>query len=126
MNFFFDYIYYRLTKFYFKWDGKGSSTALIGVSMIQTLLIVDAAIIFSKFFYDRLQTAQFTKLFSIITIAIFISFFLFNYFKHKNKYNMYRNHWKNEEVDEYKKRGIFVLLALSIPWLVLILIGVYW
>ena len=126
MNFFFDYIYYRLTRFYFKWDGKGSSTALIGVSMIQTLVIIDFAIFISKFFYDRSETAQYTKLFSGISIALFILFFLFNYLKYKNKYNIYRNHWKNEDIHEYRKRGIFVRLALSIPWLVLILIGTLW
>ncbi len=39
MNFFFDYIYYRITQWKFKTQGSTSATALGFISLMQTFLI---------------------------------------------------------------------------------------
>jgi hypothetical protein len=122
--FFFDYIYYRVTQTYFKWDGRNSITALLAVSMLQTLIIGDICILISRLFWHRNETAPYAKLIAYAGLAIFFVFVIVNFFKYKNKYHMLKSRWKSESPNERKLKGFLVVLSLVIPWVLLILMGV--
>jgi len=124
--FFFDYIYYRLIQVYFKWDGRNGATALIGIVMIQALLILDVMVFTIRVFYDRDVTKNYVGVGKWIIILIFIGLMIYNYRKyHSGRYNKLRLFWKNEDKTTRIWKGLLVLLALIIPWVPLILIGVY-
>lgn len=123
--FFFDYIYYRMTKAYYKWDGEPGYTSLIGISMIQLLLIMDFFVIILRLLYERSITKNFLLEGKIVILIIFIILNIYNYRKHKDTYKELTEYWKNENKATRIKKGMLVLLALIIPWLPIILIGVF-
>jgi ABC-type Fe3+ transport system permease subunit len=123
-SFFFDYIYYRVTQAYFKWDGRNSITALLAVSMLQVLIIGDICIFIARLIWHRHETAPYAKLIAYVGLAFFFVFVIINFFKYKNKYHLLKKHWKDEPQDKRKLKGVLVVLSLVIPWMLLIIIGV--
>jgi hypothetical protein len=126
MNFFFDYIFYRVAKFYFKWDKRNGFTAICAVSMVQSLIIVDILTFTIRLFYERDITHKYSGIARNIGVFIVIFFLIINYLKYYGKYFKYKNYWKEESRNEFYYRGIFVIFSLIIPWIPIILIGVYW
>ena len=125
MNFFFDYIYYRITKAYFKWDGRESITAIIAISMIQVLLIVDIAAIIIRTIYTRTETIPYAKTIGYSAVIVLISLIIFNRIKYHKRYNEFRKYWQSEPKKQYILKTIYVFLSIVLPWIPLILIGVY-
>ena len=41
VRFFFDYIFYKVTQFYFKWDGRRGITAIVAICMIELMVLID-------------------------------------------------------------------------------------
>lgn len=123
MDFFFEYIYYRVTKAYFKWDGRVGITAITAISMIQcvmmfniyilTLRIVNGTHVRQMPIYEKWGIAL---VFSII--------YWYNHRKHHKNYNKYKLHWKNESKSLRVLKGFLVFLALLFPWLLTIIIAV--
>lgn len=124
-NFFFDYIYYRLIQFYFRWDGRNGITAVIGVSMIQCLILFDLLFLGKRLFYSKEQiiSTQNTKVIGYIAVCILFALIAYNYYKHKDKFNSYKRRWKDESPKTRKLKGVMVLACLILPWLPLILLG---
>src|SRR5690349_5999500 len=98
VDFFFDYIYYRMNKFYFKWDGRNGITSVIGISMIQCFVLFDLLFFIERIFYTRQQIADSNtaKIGSYIVVACLIGLIIYNYFKYYGKYNLLKSRWKNE------------------------------
>lgn len=126
MNFFFDYIYYRITKFYFKWDGRTGGTAIVAISMIQTLIVGDIAVFLVRLFVDRSDTASYSKAIGYFFAIMLIFFVLYNYRKYNGRYNKFRSVWKEETREKKLIKGFLVIASLVVPWIPIILIGVYW
>jgi hypothetical protein len=126
-NFFFDYIYYRINKVYYKWDGENGITALIGVSMIQCLVVFDIFLIGERFFYNKAQVAAKgdSKLIAYIAVTFFLILLIYNGFKYKNKYDEFKNHWIEETQSVRIKKGILVLVVLMMPWVVIFLAATF-
>jgi H+/Cl- antiporter ClcA len=124
-NFFFDYIYYRLLQFYFKWDGRNGITAVIGVSMIQCLVLVDVMLWGERFIYSKKQiiSDQNAKMVAYLGVAVLFGLIAFNYFKYRNKFNSFRNRWKQESSRSRRLKGFAVLACLILPWIPLVLLG---
>jgi len=122
-RFFFDYIYYRITKFYFKWDGRNGITSIIGISMIQILIIIDVFTVIIRIFYERgdFQHIGFVKYLIVFLFGI-LSFY--NYRKYHNKYHSLKAYWKDEPEKVKLIKGILVIVSLIAPWIPLIFIGV--
>lgn len=122
-DFFFDYIYYRINKVYYKWDGENGITALIGVSMIQCLGLFDIFLIGERFFYNKVQVAAKgdSKLIAYIAVTFFLTLLIYNGFKYKNKYKEFENRWIEETQSVRNKKGVFVLVILMVPWVVIFL-----
>lgn len=114
MNQIFEYIYYRLNKGYFKWDGRRGSTALFGVTFVQLFwlldifLFVDKLLPFGTFPRDKnLMTTIFAVVFGV---ALY-----FNYRIHDGKYNTYKRRWASEAAFQRRLRGVFVIIAIVLP-----------
>lgn len=124
-NFFFDYIYYRLLQFYFKWDGRNGITAVIGVSMIQCLVLFDVILLVERFIYGKEQiiSDQNAKIVAYLGVAGLFVLIAFNYFKYKNKFNSFKNRWKQESLRSRQLKGFAVLVCLILPWVPLVLLG---
>ena len=126
MNIVFDYIYYRMTKFYFKWDGKEGITAIIGIGMIQGLLVADIIIFFSKLYMDRSDTSPYAQQISFAFAALTAIMIFINYLRYNGKYDILSLKWDKETKSQSYYRGVMVLLALILPWVPIVVIGAYW
>lgn len=115
INIIFDYIYYRLNKLYYRWDGENGTTSIIGVSMFQSMIIGNTILIILKIILTKEELRNFPRFF-LIVIVIFIIFQIYNYFRYKNKYFLLKERWENETKKERIQRGILVILALVLPW----------
>jgi hypothetical protein len=122
-DFSFDYIYYRLNRFYFRWDGRNGITAVIGVSMIQCLIIFDFVLLIQRIFYSRDLIVSFGISKAMPYLAVALMLMILNYFKYLDKYNKFRSRWKNESGNDQISRGILVIICLVAPWMPLILLG---
>ena len=126
MRFYFDYIYYRITQAYFKWDGRTGTTAIIGITMIQLLVLLDIFTVIIRIRYDRDESSSFVQTGKWIIIAVYIVLFILNYKKYSGTYNKLKSHWKNESKAKRFYKGLLVILSMILPWIPLIVIGVYW
>lgn len=126
MKFFFDYIFYRVARFYFKWDKRHGITAISAVTMIQALIISDVIGFIGKLIYNRSVTQNYVAEVKLVGISLFLILLFFNYRKYYGKYFKYKNYWKEETKKEQFKRGVLVIFSLIIPWIPLILMGIYW
>ncbi|ULQ54901.1 hypothetical protein KJS94_09650 [Flavihumibacter rivuli] len=122
-NLIFDYIYYRVIQFYFKWDGRNGATALIIVSMIQALLVIDLLLIILKLKYTKEQIAPNSKYYAYVGVGIFLVFLVSNYWRYRNKYNYLKKIWKDESPKSRKLRGVLVIVSLITPWILFLLMG---
>ena len=122
----FEYIYYRLTKAYFKWDGRTGITAIIAVSMIQTLLFADLVTLVTRGFLNRVETAPYSKIIAYTFGVIMVIIIWINYNRYNGQYNMLSSRWKNETRRERILKGILVVILLILPWIPIIIIGVYY
>lgn len=124
-NFFFDYIYYRLNKFYFKWDGENGITSVIGVSMIQCLLVFDVFLIVERLVYSKSQIAAKgdAKIIAYAAVILFIGLAIYNGFKYKHKYSEFCRQWEEESKELKIIKGLLVLLILALPWTIIFLLA---
>lgn len=117
----FDYVYYRLNKFYYKWDGENGTTSSIGVSMLQSLLIINTIIVILKICISKQQLQHNGENLKFGYILLFIILNFYNYkFRYHNKYMQLQEYWKNETKEQRIKRGVCVIMALLIPWVMII------
>lgn len=124
MYFFFDYIYYRLTKFYFKWDGKTGGTGIVGVSMIQFVMFLNGTLLLYGTIHGTLKR-QMHPLEKWLIAAIMFGLVYYNYRKYSGTYNKLRYHWKDESNVQRLGKGFLVIASLIIPWVLSIIIGIY-
>ena len=103
----FDYIYYRLNKFYFKWDGENGSTSVIGLSMIQAMLIGNIFLIFLRCIFTKSEVQNHKHLLSSCVVLLFIGFVILNFILYKNKYFNLKKYWDNETIQQRKFRGFW-------------------
>jgi hypothetical protein len=126
MKFFFDYIYYRITKFYFKWDGRTGGTAIVAISIIQTLLLGDVVVFLTRLVLERNDTTPYSKTIACIFGGMLILFVIYNYRKYNGSYNKFRSFWKEETRIQKNIKGFLVIASLIVPWIPIILIGLHW
>lgn len=123
-DFSFDYIYYRLVSFYFKWDGRNGITAVIGISMIQVLTAVDILLFFARLFFSRSEIAPYSRTLGYIAVTILFLVIAANYFKYRNKYNSFKKQWIHETKSQRAKKGVLVVFCLITPIIPLIIMGI--
>lgn len=125
-KFFFEYIYYRLTKAYLRWDGKDGSTAIVGITMIQLLLLTDFLSVTLRLFFSRNDLSKYPNTGKLIILAVFILLALYNLKRYNNKYEELESCWKSENRKKRIYKGILVILSLTIPWVPFLLVIIFW
>lgn len=122
-KFFFDYIYYRVAKFYFKREGRNSISAILFVTLIQALLII---IILGILYKTVIPQNIVEKMYSFskpVAMILVGTLSFVNYYKFKNKYFIYKSYWKNDSKKIEFIKGILVLLSGILPWIPIVLLG---
>ena len=114
MSFFFDYIYYRITQFYFKWDGRRGITALASICLIELMLLIDILLLYLKV-VNGTTKRQAHPIEQWLFVAFYIIIYIYNNKKYGDNYNKYRYYWKDEPPGKRFYKGFFVILALVTP-----------
>ena len=115
---FFDYIYYRVAKFYFKSDGLSANRAIISISSIQVLSVLSLILIISHPFLTLDDTKAFGYGPEILIGCSFFFICFLNERKYKGTFLNFRELWINEPQQIKFWRGIGVVLSLLLPWIV--------
>lgn len=126
----FDYMYYRIAKFYYKKDGIDAMGAVIILSLVQASLIGELIAIVLRYFYSRIEITNYNLPLKASTIGmiVFIAFTIFNYFRYKGRYWRFSDKWREEEKNNsliMVFRGWLVILAIVAPIVTLILMGTF-
>jgi membrane protein YdbS with pleckstrin-like domain len=121
--FYFDYIYFRITQAFFKWDGRTGATGIIAITMVQLLLLMDFFVFIMRIFYDRNETKNHLFLGKFVILVLYAILFIYNYRKYNGKYNKLRFYWKDEPRRVRIYKGFLVIISLVLPWIPIILIG---
>jgi uncharacterized membrane protein len=124
MNFFFDYVYYRITKVYFKWDGRKGITSIVAIAMVQVVLVMIFLALLSLVFFttEEISSAPNSCKYALIIPYLFFSVMAFR--KFGEKYNQYRKYRKDETKGVRFFKGLGVILTLILPWVLFILIAI--
>jgi hypothetical protein len=123
MRNYFDYIYYRATKFYAKWDGNNGINGILMISLIQLLLICDIILPASRIFFSINQISTYSKTLGTIGVIILFALIIYNYLTYNHKYEKIKIRWENETGKESVLRGVLLLVSIIIPWIPLVLLG---
>jgi hypothetical protein len=124
-NFFFDYIYYRITKVYWRWEKRNSISAVIAIAMLQSMLIYDIFLFIIRLIFSRSEMAPYSKRLAYVGVILLLIFIYYNYKKYKNRFGDLQSKWKSEPSSIRFKKGILILLCLVAPWVIIILLGIW-
>jgi hypothetical protein len=118
----FDYIYFRIAKFFFKRDGSDGVTAISIISLMQACIIVAIIVLILKLtslFEIAIISGKALGCFSaIIAVALMRVNFLF----YKKKYHFLRSKWINESINKKRINGILVIFGILAPILFLLFV----
>jgi fatty acid desaturase len=122
MNFFFDYIFFRVAKFYSKWDEGRPMKAVLAVVLIEFFLISDLVLFFLRLTVGIEGMRGHVKLVKWIVLGTFFVLIVYNYRKYYHNYDKYKDHWAEESPRAKKNRGYLVLLSIVLPLIIFIAI----
>jgi hypothetical protein len=122
-DFFFSYFYYRITQVYFKWDKRNSITAVLAITMLQSMLIFDVFILTFVLSYYKGQGQLYPTFFNYLLVVFFVALTIYNYKKYYNKFSFYKNKWKDENKMTRFLKGLLVLICLILPWILIFVVG---
>lgn len=121
----FDYIYYRLTKFFYKSDGEFAARAVIILSVGQGLVIGGIITMIARLFLTRDEIYD-LEIGGREGVVVYFILCLSNHLYYRNRYKLFDERWGNSETIQQKKiRGLLVLLAVLSPFLLLYLVTSY-
>lgn len=122
MNFFFDYIFYRITKAYFKWDGRKGITSIIAIAMVKMVLMMILISLLFLMFFETEKISNILNTYKYVIVLPYLLFSILTFRKYSGKYNQFRKYWKDETREVRVFKGIGVILTLLVPWILFILI----
>jgi len=111
----FDYIFYRIAKFYYKWDRGHASTAIIALTSMQWLCVDFVFCSAIRMCYARQETARFLGGPNVVVGIGFFGLLFLNIKKYQDTYPSLREQWKRETRLQKWGRGIGVVAALLLP-----------
>ena len=110
-----DYIYYRVTKTYMKWDGETGITGIMAVSLIVSMLLIDLyGIIHLTFFFEKYGN-QYKDAGKPLVLIMILSITLIFYIRYRRRYKELKKRWTNETKNQKSIRGFYVVLAILLP-----------
>ena len=109
---FFDYIYYRLARLYFKTDGKDSIAPIALLTLIQIFICID----FLSLIYFEILSKAFSKptlrLSKFLYVFVAILLLIYNYSRYKDKFNSFDDKWNERTKGVKITKGIMILLFI--------------
>jgi uncharacterized membrane-anchored protein len=123
MKFTFAYIYYRVCKAFFKWDGSEGNRAIWAVTMIQTLIIFDLIIMLLTLFWGHTSLFPYSKILGMSAVVVLFILMIVNGRKYDGRYDELDARWKDESQRKKLLKGCVVTLAMVLPWVGLFLIS---
>ncbi len=122
MKTFFEYVYYRAAKAYYKQEGGNESVmGLIAVGTIQVFPIIDLGSYWAFKAYGSGYMVSHAKQNAYIAGAFFIFLGVINFFVYKDKYPVYATRWGNESRLRSVLGGSGIILMFIASWVSLIL-----
>lgn len=111
----FKYIYYRINRFYFNWDGRRGATSLVGLSFSQfSWIMVFFMVLYIFYLHDQQWIDKEAMKYIFCGSSVLLIFV--NYRIHDGKYNEYKRIWANETKGQFYVRGILVILFILVPF----------
>lgn len=110
-------MYYRLATWYFRFEKKGkiSYGASILVSLSQVLILTDILGFFFLEFYEQSERQIVMDKFKPFYIVLILTIAFLNDFRFKNKYEIYKKKWGNQNKKAKNLYGLVIFLLLIIP-----------
>ena len=122
MKSYIDYIYYRISKLYYKYDGRSGIHAMLILSLTEGLLIIELFVLLSRFLFTTQQIQNSKFIGYLIVLISMLPFLIINYVKYvkpKWKYDLFDNRWENESKSKRVLKGFLIFISLLLPWLLL-------
>lgn len=119
----FDYVYYRLAKFFFKKDGTLAARAIMILSLTQLLIVGDITAIIIRFFYNINETKNYTALAGQLGGALITILIVVNFLRYRKSYLKFSKKWGDEEINKKIVRGYLVILMIILPLAGMIFLG---
>jgi len=116
-------MFYRIAKAYFKWDGQDGITAIITVSLCQSLIIMDIIFVIIRLLYPRQETLGIGNIGKVVVIASLVIIIFANFIRYKNRYDDYKLIWSSEKPSRKRINGFLVILSLILPLVIAIMFG---
>jgi len=117
----FDYIYYRIYKFFQnRSDNVSETTASVLLSLMQFLALIDLMFLLQMFYNFTIPPKWFFAPILIFIMAL-------NWYRYEREFEIekYDQHWQNEAKDKKSKNGWFLVFYLFIAFLFPVLYGVF-
>jgi len=110
-----DYIFYRVTKAYMKWDGESGMTGTFTVALIITFILLDVyAIIHFTIFFDTYGN-QYKEIGKPIVMGIMLTILVLCYIRYRKRYRILKKRWQNETKSQSFWRGVLVISVILLP-----------
>ncbi len=120
----FDYVFYRVAKFFYRKDGIDAIRAIAVVTIVQGFLAGEVLTIVLRLFFSLDEIAKFSISVSKVGIAVALILLFLNYQRYKGKYWKFADRWRSSESQAQTiQRGWLVVLVILIPYVLLILLG---
>lgn len=125
MNSWLNYIYYRLTKAYMKWDGANGIVGIISIAMIETVILLNLCLFCLSFIYERSELKFLPFNLGYVSLVVFFTIFALNYWRYHHSYEKYDLIWKEENKIQRRVRGVLVVVSIIFPWFLFVLLERY-
>jgi uncharacterized membrane protein YidH (DUF202 family) len=104
-----DYAFYRIARFYYKWDGRRGITAIMAISLYEGLVLANIYYTFSTLFSSTPRPPFNSKLvFGILMVSIIGA----NIRMYSNRYNRLHLKWRDEAKNDKTKHTFYLVAAL--------------
>ena len=123
MGLFFEYLYYRICKAFFKWDGVEGNRGIWAVTMVQTLTVFDLILTFFSLLRGRSSLFSYSTILGMSAVVILFIVMFLNGRKYDGRYQEFDARWKDEPENKKILKGFLVLLVMVVPWIGLFLIS---
>jgi len=117
----FDYIFYKVTKMYFKLDGRTGATGVASVTLVQGFLLCDVFFLLIKIFKVG-DLSSYSKAITSIAFLFIMTLFAINFYRYKDRYNKLHFIWKSESELRSTLGDIVVICSIVFPFVLMIFI----
>jgi hypothetical protein len=120
-----DYAFYRIAKFYYKWDGSKAITAILAISGTQVMYVFLPISFTLKKIYSRHELHPHSKEIATLGTIVFLAIVYINHNKYKALYSSLRRRWHNETIEQSFFRCIAVWIVMLFPVLGMLLLSIF-